>query len=475
METVKLPLGSPVYRNVVGEEVADLNSRIVSGYIDELQGIHRQPGLSQLADLNLGANSEIDGLYWWEQQGYALCVSSQNVYKLTYSSGTLTATQIGATNTQLQTDTRVSFASDGDNVYMANGGKIVHTDGSSLTTMGDSDAPDEVTHIAWLDGYLIANHASENRFYWSDVNNETSWNALSFASAAGNADYITSIKVVNREIYLIGPQTVEIWQNDGRTPFSRIPGGFIQTGAIAPYSVVFNGRGLMWLDENRHFVEFDGRSSRRITSTYDREVQGFSSITDAIGDRVEIAGQPFIIFHFPGENKTLVYNVATEGWSEWGYYVGPGNSYSRWLGNNVIYAPAWGFHLVGDRSDSLLHRMSPDYYDDNGAEIRLYHLTGHVDHGTHRRKRSREVRVRIRRGSLDNSTTTDSYIMLRWRDDNQRWSNEHRISLGKIGESEIFRRIQTRGTYRTRQYELTCTDGVPVMYIDAEEDVDFLR
>lgn len=472
MQTVPLPIFNPVYRNVDETEVTDASYLLVDAYLDEAGGSTRRPGLSQLLDHGLGVNNEIDGLFWWPQKTVAISACGGNLYKLEYDAGTGVLSDTALSGDTLGSDTRVIWAADDTRVYAANGANIVHatTSSGSATTMADGDAPTSVTHIAWIDGYLLANNVDENKVYFSDVNNPLSWTAGDYFSAVGNSDFVTAIHVFNREIYVFGPNSIETWVNDGINPFSRVPGGFIETGVIAPYSIVNTENGLFWLNNNRRFVEFNGRTVKTISTAYDKEIQGYSNVSDCMGNRIEIAGKPFLVFHFPGEDKTLVYNYEAGDWAEWRYYVGPSQTYNRWLGNDHIFAPNWGLHLVGDRSDSLVHNFSPEFLDDNGAEIRSARRTGHISYGTSKTKRSDEIRFTVKRGTGDLTSRTPQ-MTIRWRNDNGPWGPEVFVDLGDIGEMGFIKRIQRTGMYRKRQYEFMCSDPAPFIFSDAEEDI----
>jgi len=73
-------------------------------------------------------------------------------------------------------------------------------------------------------------------------------------------------------------------------------------------------------------------------------------------------------------------------------------------------------------------------------------------------------------------TVTDPKLMIRWRDNNRaNWSNEHYISLGNIGETDLILRLKRLGVFRTRQFELVVTDVVAASFGDAEVDITVLR
>lgn len=402
MPTVKTSISSRTYTNVDSVELSDDSQILIDGYLDEAGASVKRPGLSQELDLGLGANNQIDAIYWWEQKGYAIVVSAGSIYKVTRSAGVLSYTDLTGTGT-LTSDKRVSIASDGTNVYLANGGRIVYTDGSATTQfIADGDAPTTVTHIGFIDSYLVANEVDTDTWYFSDILDAQSWTASSYATAVGNPDYTTALHIFQRQIYFFGPSTLEIWENDGENPFSRIPAGFYETGCIAPYSVVNTDTSIIWLNHKKHFVELDYNGSlQELPTDFDKLIQGFDIVSDCTADRIEIDGKPFLVFSFPAENRTLAYNYQQETWSEWRNYVGPSKTYNRWKGNCYAFSPSWNLHLVGGKSDSIIYSMSPDHLDDAGDTIRMKRLTGHLDYGTSKTKRCNELRLRLKRGTAN--------------------------------------------------------------------------
>lgn len=67
----------------------------------------------------------------------------------------------------------------------------------------------------------------------------------------------------------------------------------------------------------------------------------------------------------------------------------------------------------------------------------------------------------------------DPKLLIRYRNDGKpNWSNYREVSLGKLGDTEIFKRIPGLGCYRNRQYEIVCTAGVPLTITGLEENVN---
>ena len=66
------------------------------------------------------------------------------------------------------------------------------------------------------------------------------------------------------------------------------------------------------------------------------------------------------------------------------------------------------------------------------------------------------------------------YLIVRWKDNNNNtWGNDHKIDLGKVGETEFIASLKRLGIYRTRQWEFILSDAVPLVLCDVEEDIEF--
>ena len=66
----------------------------------------------------------------------------------------------------------------------------------------------------------------------------------------------------------------------------------------------------------------------------------------------------------------------------------------------------------------------------------------------------------------------EKWLLVRWQDNrSERWSKQKMISLGKQGETNLIRKLQPMGTYRSRQFEFVLTDAVAAV-ISSIEDVN---
>ena len=473
MPTVKVPIFGSVFKGVDGTELNDDNLTLIDGYRTLKGGTAGRPGSSAIFTASNASGFGIDGLFYWAEKDVVIAIGAGELYQLSYNSNTPVITSLSGGTPILNQSTPVSMVVDGTNFYACNGGRIVYTPvGGVPSYIPDPDAPTNATHVDFLDGYIIAIDGS-NKWYWSDVNAGTSWNSLSFATAAGSPDLLNSLKVFNREIYLFGQRSVEIWENDGTTPFTRIPGGVIQAGCSTPYAVFTDENSLYWLDDNRRLVRFAGKTIERLSTKFDRELQSLSSVADGAAFKIQIDGFVFFVFTFKKANRTLVYNQTTDDWCEWGKWLYGDAFYERWVANSYCFAEKWGLHLVGRKDRLVVSELSNNYHSDDGDILRLYRLTGHIDYGTSKVKQSNELRFRVKRGEGSSSGTPK--LMLRYKIDNRDWSSLKEFSLGNTGEYDVIVRDIRRKQFRTIQYEFSATDSVDLSFSDAEEDIEVLR
>ena len=463
----KVPIiGSP-YESVEEVELDNMNATVVDGYVNEMDHIIKRPGLTEWIDL--GTNLPVDGLYWWDEQNVAIAVSNKRVWKITGLDGT--KTEITG-STALLAGGIVSFATDGTVLIMANGAQMVHTNLSTLTTMADAQAPTAVTHVAFLDRYILA--MSETAINFSDVGDYSAWVALDLFQAEGQPDNNVAMMEGFREIIVLGRRSVEFFINDGQTPFSRLEGASQPYGCGAPYSLCQVGGTWIWLDHNRRLVSMTGRQVTPVSNPYERVIQRYTNVDDAVGYTVSIDGYPLYVLNFPTARQTLVFNYQTQKWSKWGYWNSASGIHERYRGQAYCYARKWNFHLVGDWQNGKIYKADRSTFTDNTANLRTLIRTGHISHGTEISKRSHILRLRVKRGA-GNASVSDPQLMMRRRVNNgAQWENERWASLGQVGQHELHLEFRRNGVYRTCQYEFSHSDASDFVLVGAEELVEVL-
>ena len=472
MGLIRLPINQGMVKAVDEVGLSNYGAAMVDVYVDELGNINRRPGLVELCDL--GTSAAVDGLFWWDEEQKVIAVSNGSTFEVTDSSGT-----IGMfTGDSFSVGTRVTFADFGTALYAANGGAIKAISTSdTVTDMADVDAPTAVTHVAVMDRYLIANESGTGNFHWSDVNAPTDWSGY-YAEAEGRPDDILALDAKNLELSFLGSKTLEIWDNDGVTPFIRLQQGFVQSGTVAKYSFTWcNGpQTFLWLDESRRVVELRGRTAVPISLSMNSYIQGFTSVSDAIGDYVEVSGRPSYVIQFPTEGKCLVWVFVASNWYEWGNWNSTTATYDRFRGNCYCLAPTWNLTLVGDRANGKIYKFSNTTYEDNSSTLRSVVRTAHYNHNTEvKRKFCNGIYCRLKRTNVVSVDDTPD-LMVKYRNNgSSTWSNEQSITLQQVGDTEFRGKLSRLGSYYSRQWEFSLTDAYPLCLVSVEEDVEMER
>jgi hypothetical protein len=480
--TAKLPIQGDPFKNVDETALTGRSAELINGYTDESGSTVKRPGLASWFDL--GTGKPVEGAYWSERLSKLFVVSDGRIWAVTASDGT--RSELTTTGDKLRDYSqtggigKVSFADDGTYIFMANGGNIAYTNGTNQTDHVDdvdADAPTAVDNVVFHDGYLLANVRGSGQFQWSSPTNRLSWSATDYATAESDSDELVFLGSAWRELLLLGEKTVEVWYNDGSTPFARLEGAFTEGGTESPNSVALIGEGAWaWLDNRRRLVVLSGRITKHVSTPFDKYIQGFSAVSDANASIIEIAGRKFYVLSFPTENKTLVWDFTkmdpTQGWAEWGLWSG--SSYDRYSGGVHSYARGWNFNVVGSRSSGDVFKMDTAEHSDNGTAIRTSRRTGHVTHGTNAIKKSIALRIRVKRGE-GNAYVTEPVIKIRWNDDNNGFGSWSSYSLGESTDDEMIIKIHRLGTYRSRQWEFVQDERCGFVLIDAEEDFEVLR
>ena len=470
MPIVKLPINWGLNKAVDEVGLQSYGAALQDCVIDEQGNVHRRPGLTLFCDL--GTAVKIDGLFWWDEQTWAIAISNGSTFKITATNGTNT----DITGDLFEIGTRVSFANFGSAVYAANGGRIITIPTAGNTAfVADIDAPITVTHTAVLDKYLIANETGSEKFHYSVVNDPTNW-AGEFASSETKPDQLTALLVANMELHLLGKRTLEGWRDDGSTPFVRELQGFVESGTLAPYSFEFGNGALYWLDQERNVVRLagDSRTPQVMSITLNKYIQGFSTVSDASGDYIVVGGRPYYVLNFPTEEKTLVWDIINQIWYEWGYWDSVNAVYENWLANCYCLCTTWNIALVGDKVSGKIYKLDPEVYDDNGNTLRTLIRTIHINHNTEGvAKRSKSLTFRAKRTNVVSEASVTN-MTVRWRDNgSSTWNNERTVTLAQVGDTEFRGQLRRLGMYYSRQYEFVLSDDTPLCLVSVEENFEY--
>ncbi len=468
MPIVDIPIHHGVYKNVDATTDMEKYARsMVNCYCDEGGNVNKSWGLNLFKDLSAGGFA---GLYWWEAKNWLIAVDvTGNVYKVTSSSGAYT----NITGTPLTvTGNPVVFDANNTYLLMANGDKVSYTNGTATTAfLADPSAYTKVSHVSYLGGFFALNNDGTQNFQPSDANAITFTNAQVNQKAQKPDNIIAHISIPGY-LYVFGTESTEVWTiSTGTSIFTLYY--WMDRGLGAVYSIVRADNTIYFLDNTRRFVKLINNVPQVISTPYDKDIQSLNTVSDCIGSLTEVDGRPMIMWNFPTEGRTLVYDFMTNFWHERNAWSDSLASFTTYPYQYHAWCPAWGKHIFASNSDGRLFSASTDYFTESGTRMRTLHLTGNSDYSNNKGvspgfKTCDWLEVWVKRG-YGNLNTYDSdgnletpQLMIRFRDDGQDpWSDYIYIDLGAQGDTELKLKVYNLGRFETRQWEFTTSDPVP--------------
>ena len=328
--------------------------------------------------------------------------------------------------------------------------------------------------VEYLDTFFLFNKPNTQIFYTS-LSNSTTFDPLYFAAKVGGSDRLVAMRVVNRNIWLLGAQTSEVWYDSGASafPFQITEGAFIQHGCHAKYSVASNDLQIFWLgqDPQGQNIVFMGNgytAARISTHAIEHDIQSYSRTDDAIGYCYQQEGHVFYVLNFPTADRTWVYDQASNLWHERAWIDSNGVEHRH---RSNVYASAYGAAVVGDWSNGSLYAFDLNNYTDNGQPIKRLRAFPHVVNDLKRVVYHKFI-ADMQAGGQTDPTQAAPLVGLRWSDDRgNSWGNYITQPLGAVGNALANIQWRRLGMARDRVFELSWSSPVLTALNSAYIDV----
>lgn len=352
-----------------------------------------------------------------------------------------------------------------------------------------------VPGVVWYsDAYFVLNILDTNKYQFSDILDGTTWPGLNVNGVSVFPENLTSLIVNHREIWVMGGQHIQPYQNTGSSDvFDVIPGALIETGNGPLFAPCLIDNSVFWIGQDERGARVAQRSNgytpvRVSTHAVEIDLQSYSEdqIANLVTYSYQDAGHLFWVLYVPNSSWSWVYDLNESLWHKrdhWINNIGPSEPHHSW---NHVYA--FGKHLVGDWSSNNLWEMHLPINNNDGS----YSFVS--DNGNVIRRVRRAPTVRDEKKWLihtqmivdfdagmgpqppltdeDTGEPREPQAMLRWSNDSgHTWSNEHWRDCGFAGEygKRVF--WLRLGRSRNRVYELVVTDPVIWTIVDAYLEV----
>jgi len=422
------------------------------------------PGLTLLNNVGVGP---IRGM--WNMNETLYVVSGNRLYSVS-ETGTVTLLGVGISETNV-----VSMCDNGDQLCIVNGvNGYIYSTATGFIRITDSNfhAADVVT---FFDGYFVFNWAGTNKFFISNLLDGTTYDALAFASAEVQPDYVLSVVNQQENLLIFGTRSIETWYDSGdiNFPFARYDGATIERGLAAAKAVIKEDNSVFFLGNDLIFYRLNGVVPVRVsTHAIETAWNKYNRVDDAYCFTVTYEGHKWIHVTFPSANATWVYDIATDLWHERMSYNSNGTEMGRWRG--AVFCACYGKNLFGDAYTGAVGYYDSTTYTEYGNPI-IGELIAPVIHADRHRVFMRRFELDVETGvGLVTGQGSDPQIMFNISVDGGRTFSALQPwhTMGQMGAYLTRLRWLRMGQFRQAVAKITISDPVPRCIMSNSVDLD---
>ena len=369
----------------------------------------------------------------------------------------------------------VSMSNNGIQVLIVNGvNGWVWNDQSSSFAIITSPNFFPANTCPFFDEYFVLDKIGSDEFFFSNILDGTTYNALDFETASVEPSFTQGIVNQQENLLIFKQKSIETWYNTGANdnPFARYDGATVERGCIAPLTPIKEDNSVFFLGDDLIFYRLDGVLPHRVsTHAAEQAWQTYTTTSDAFCFSYTFNGHKFVTITFPTANATWVYDIATGLLHRRVSYNATYESLWRWRGNCTT--PWLGNVLIGDAFSNNVGVVSSSAYTEFGFPI-IGELISPPVHQDRKRIFCSLLELDVQSGvGLTRGQGSDPQIMLSIsRDGGRTWGNfEPWQSLGKQGDYQHRVRWKKLGQGRQLLFKVSISDPVPRTIIGATANI----
>ncbi len=446
--------------------------------IDKAGVVRRRPGIQALAAAPAGVVDATGiSLLHETEAGNLYAVGNHPTQKPVYRIAGGVAADVSA-GYRVNGTRRPTVAETEAMLVFAAGDPPTKLEFSVGTTAALGGSPPAASHVIANSSRLLLNNTAAGLLgtvnysgpaLGSSIAGHETWTGLTAGSfqAEARPDVVPALHENTAEVFAFGRTSLQYFAPDASTVYAPVTTR--EHGVAAPYSIVKADQAFVWLDHQRRIVASDGRSLKVLSDAIHSTLNEMTRVDDCYGYRVHTGFVECLVFTFPADGRTFAYQVGG-GWAQWSGYQAsnwtpfPVSAHFLAAGSNANY--------VGT-TDGKVAQLRDGFYDDLGSRIVASVTSGFQSHGTTARKRTRALRVTLRRGETPVVPGTVGH--LRWRDDLGAWSDALPVYVGASGDSHPVLTFRSVGwPYRMRQWQFEFSSAVSFSLVGITEDVEVL-
>ncbi len=366
------------------------------------------------------------------QDGALFAVFGTTLYRITSAYGAASVGTIPGTDTVLMDGLR-------DDLLILGGGYLHVWDGSTLTTVTDTDISADLATLAVLGQRAISSPAGFDQLEWSAVLDATDWPSDGFATSEIQPDPVIANVVVGDELYSLGKSTVQIWRAVGggdADAFDTFAGAYINKGCIARDTAQRVDAALMWVADDRCVFRTAGPDASRVVNRDVEEALAGMTEAEVSASTAWVytdGSKVFYVLRPPVGGRAFAYDVAEDVWAE-------RTTYDAEAYRHGFYAFAYDKHFVAGPDSDTLYTMERGVYADAGQPIER-EMTIHIPAPNGARIDSIELDIKTV-GQPLTGQGSDPQIMVSYSKDGGSidsvvWGAERQVSLGANGRYDL--------------------------------------
>jgi hypothetical protein len=313
---------------------------------------------------------------WFTQDGQTWVVFGSTLYERTAP-----ATYVSR-GTVFDDGLDVFFASNGlggDQLGITGGGNLyvlnILTNAFTIVTL---PFPNPVM-IVFQDAYGLINQLNTPTFWFSHLEDLTTWDALDFLTRSNTSDNVVGLAISRDRLFVLGSKVINLFFDSGNAlnPWVPYPGTSTQVGALSAYAIRVHNDIVYYLGQS-------SQGDPKVVGTKtDLQVQtistppivdffaGCSKLNDVTLLIYSQGGHTFVTFtapSSPADIKTYAYDVLEKKWAARAGFDQTTGRYTRWgaagvtaTGNTV---------LTGDPVNGNVYTLDLTTYTDNGGILK---------------------------------------------------------------------------------------------------------
>lgn len=329
----------------------------------------------------------------------------------------------------------VDFDEDKEVYFASNGVHLVLTSGKSFYYK-EGEGVQEITHefyrpstfVTYQDGYFIFTRAESGEFFISKLYS-VEFIGTDYATAESLPDKLLRVVSLNRQLWLIGERSIEVWYNSGDVdfPFSRINGAVSKIGCLDANTIQIVNNSIIFVGNDENIYQTIGYTPTVISNLkLAQEIN--QNTTPSSSTTYHEEGHNFYIINF--RNRSYGYDALTSLW-----HTRESNN-KPWIVRNTLNYKTEIFGI----SDSKLLKVGIKYPTELNKKIERVMIFPPINKGVDPISISAfTLDMQVGESKINNEIFANLSISKNGGVD---YGFEHKKSVGKVGE--FLKRVKWR-------------------------------